>query len=416
MTQESQEIKWEENIFSVPEIYKQDYRNMNYEDVQKMFKNNEERKNKNDEIPWFDDDNTEKMEKENNSKTLKESVSNFKKNTMKQEDDKLYSFNIDKIMELEKYLKSKIFGQDNVIDQIIDNMLMYTYRTKNNEINAWIYLQFGISWSWKNYIWELIAEKLWFELEIIDISSLHFVEAWSLLWVTSWYGNWDESILQNIYERSSNNNGKVILIFDEFDKWQVTENWSCAKFLSSIMSILWNKKVRTKDTNTEIILSNFIFVFNSNYWFDNFKIDEKVAKIWFDIDEKNKQPYQNDNENHLTKKDIEKYFKKDLKVQVSVYNRLKKTNNIIIFNQINNQILENYKNEKYEELKEEISHYLWVKKHKIPKINYFHNKFQNFEINWWFRLLNYIIFEEIKLFLIKKFGLKKNIKGLKINV
>ena len=54
----------------------------------------------------------------------------------------------------------------------------------------------------------------------------------------------------------------------------------------------------------------------------------------------------------------QEYFKKELKVQVSVFNRLKKANNIIIFNQINNQILENYKNEKYEELKEEIAYYL----------------------------------------------------------
>lgn len=412
-----------ENIFKIPDVYKLDYRWKSDEESKKMMKDfiekysekNEKKDEKFDDsdVFWFEKAVFEKSDKwgKTEYKEVKKSKS-VNNNKIINED--LYSFKVNELVELEKYLKSKIFGQNEIIDQIIDNMLMHTYRTKNNETNAWVYLQFWPSWSWKNYIWELVAEKLWFELENIDISAMHFVEAWSLLWVTSWYGNWEDSILENIYNRSVTKNWNVILIIDEFDKGQITENWNCATFLSSIMSLLSNKKVRTKDTNAEIILSNFIFVFNSNYWFDNFIINEKVVKIWFDVDENNKQSDENNSPKQITTTDIEKYFKKELKVQVSVFNRLKKANNIIIFNQINNQILENYKNEKYEELKEEIAYYLWLRKEKMPKINYFNNKFENFDISWWFRLLNNIIFQEIKLYLIKRYGVKNQFKKWKL--
>lgn len=416
-----------ENIFQIPEIYKQDYRWKSDEETKQMMKDfikkysskNEKKENKKekkfDDVVEFKEVRFTEVDKWGwEIEYVEGEKPKHIKNNKKIIDESLYSFKIKELLELEKYLKSKIFGQNEVIDQIIDNMLMYTYRTKNNETNAWVYLQFWPSWSWKNYLWQLIAEKLWFELENIDVSAMHFVEAWSLLWVTSWYGNWEDSILESIYNRSISKNWNVILIIDEFDKWQITENWNCATFLSSIMSLLSNKKVRTKDTNAEIILSNFIFVFNSNYWFDNFIINEKVVKIWFDIDENNKQSDENNSPKQITTTDIEKYFKKELKVQVSVFNRLKKANNIIIFNEINNQILENYKNEKYEELKEEITYYLWLKKEKMPKINYFNNKFENFDIYWWFRLLNNIIFQEIKLYLIKRYGLKNQFKKGKL--
>lgn len=320
----------------------------------------------------------------------------------------MYSFNYKELMDLKKYLKTKIFGQNDIIDQVIDNLLMNTYRTQNNDKNLWTFLQFWPSWSGKNYLWQLIAEKLWFAYQVIDVSSMHFVEMSSLLWVTSGYWNWDQSILENIYEKSISNWKKAILIFDEFDKWQVTDNADCAKFLMSLMSILDSKKVRTKDTNVDIYLSNFIFVFNSNYGFDNFKIEKKESKkIWFETEDKNEiKKTVKQEKNSITIQDIEYYFKRILRVQVSVYNRLKKSNNIFIFNELERKILEKYKNEKYEELKQEISQHMWVDLKKLPNIEKFWDKFKNYDITRWYRWLNTIIYEEIKLSLIKKYWFK----------
>lgn len=330
-----------------------------------------------------------------------------------EEENEIYSFQIKELMDLKKYLKTKIFGQNHIIDQIVDNLLMNTFRTQNNDRNLWVFLQFGPSWSWKNYLWELIWEKLGFWYEIIDLSAMHFIEITSLLWVTSGYGNGNDSIFENIYETSLKHDKKCIIIFDEFDKWQVTDNADCAKFLMSLMSILWSKKVKTKDTNMEILLSNFIFVFNSNHWFDNFKIEENITKIGFDIEEKKKKQNKSES-NTVSIHDIENYFKKDLKVQVSVYNRLKTTNNILIYNQLEKKILDNYKKEKFNELKNEISTYMWVKKDKLPSLDKYYEKFKNYDIKRWFRGLNDIIFQEIKLELIKKYWLKSQFKNLKV--
>ncbi len=52
-----------------------------------------------------------------------------------EDDNEVYSFNIKELMDLKKYLKTKIFGQNHVIDQIIDNLLMNTFRTQNNDKN-----------------------------------------------------------------------------------------------------------------------------------------------------------------------------------------------------------------------------------------------------------------------------------------
>lgn len=51
---------------------------------------------------------------------------------------------------------------------------------------------------------------------------------------------------------------------------------------------------------------------------------------------------------------------------------------------------------------------------KFQHICEYKKKFKNYDIKRWFRWLNDIIFQEIKLELIKKYWLKSQIKNLKI--
>lgn len=83
-----------------------------------------------------------------NNKVLIDSFNNTEK------DDKLYSFKISEIIKLEKYLKSKIFGQDEIIDQYINYFMLNTYRNHNNDktyefslISDQVELEKIISWN-----------------------------------------------------------------------------------------------------------------------------------------------------------------------------------------------------------------------------------------------------------------------------
>jgi hypothetical protein len=66
-----------------------------------------------------------------------------KYNSDKDEYKDLYSFNVEELLELEKYLKSKLYGQDKVIEQYISNFLLYTYRNKENSKHLNLIFNFG---------------------------------------------------------------------------------------------------------------------------------------------------------------------------------------------------------------------------------------------------------------------------------
>ncbi|NCC71302.1 hypothetical protein EOM09_07005 [bacterium] len=51
----------------------------------------------------------------------------------------------------------------------------------------------------------------------------------------------------------------------------VTENGNMNTFFTTIMNIINNKEVYTKNNSTKIELSNFIFVFNSNLGYDQYE-------------------------------------------------------------------------------------------------------------------------------------------------
>ena len=397
----------QENIFSVPEIYKQDYRWLNEEEKNKIIKKLKEKNEENsNEISNSEEDILE--ENDNPETTELKKVCNNKKIR----NDTLYSFKIDELIKLEKYLKIKLIWQDHIIDQYMSNFLLNTYRNENNDKNLWVFFNFGPSWSWKNYIMELIAEKLDFWIYILDLSWFNYIEISSILWATDGYSN-NDSIMENISNIAQNHDWKMILIFDEIEKWLNTENWNITTFFNCIMNIINNKEVYTKNNSLKIDLSNFIFIFNSNIWFDEYenKLMNNHNKIWFNVWE-NKQI--EPEKNIIDSWYIENYFKNELKINISVYNRLHRWDNFFFFNSLNKKILKEYFIKEFRNLKVELCYNFQFMRDKLPDISLFKDKIKNFDYTTWFRWINNLIYIEIKLFLIKNYIFKKNFKKWKL--
>lgn len=413
-----------DEIFKIPEIYKQDYRWKSDEEQKQMMKNFIEKYSKKDE----------KKEKKKEKKfddviefweTRFEEVNVWWeieyregkkpkdiKNNKKVVDESLYSFKIEELLELEKYLKIRIIGQNHVIDQYISNFMLNTYRNENNDKNLWVFFNFWPSWSGKNYIMELIAEKLNFWYYIIDMSQYHFVEINSLLWATDWYST-NDSIMENINNIAEKYDWKLILIFDEIEKWMNTENWNINTFFTTIMNIINNKEVYTKNNSTKVDLSNFIFVFNSNLWYDQYenKIMNNYNKIWFDLGQNKKTKTE---KKKVDSSFIEDYFKNKLKINISVFNRLKRWNNFFFFNPLKSSLFKEYFEREFRNLKVELCYNFDVTWEKLPNLEKFSDKIKNFDYTQWFRWIRNIIYIEIKIFLMKNYIFKNHFKKWKL--
>ncbi len=414
-----------DEIFKIPEIYKQDYRGKSDEEQKKMMKDFIEKYSKKDEKTQnkkekkFDDviEFWEVRFKEVDKWNWEiEYIEGEKpkdiKNNKKIIDDSLYSFKIEELLELERYLKIKILGQNHIIDQYISNFMLNTYRNENNDKNLWVFFNFWPSWSWKNYIMELIAEKLNFWYYIIDMSQYHFVEINSLLWATDWYSS-NDSIMENINNIAEKYDWKLILIFDEVEKGMNTENWNINTFFTTIMNIINNKEVYTKNNSTKVDLSNFIFVFNSNLWYDEYesKIMNNYNKIWFDLGQNKKIKTE---KKKVDSNFIEDYFKNKLKINISVFNRLKRWNNFFFFNPLKSSLFKEYFEREFRNLKIELCYNFDITWEKLPNLEKFSDKIKNFDYTQWFRWIRNIIYIEIKIFLMKNYIFKNQFKKGKL--
>lgn len=327
----------------------------------------------------------------------------------------LYSFDVNELMELEKYLKSKIYWQDKVIEQYISYFLLYTYR--NEENSNWIgpIFNFGPTGSWKNFILKLIAERLGFWFYCLSMDQWNYCEISTILGASDWYSSNSESILEWIYNISKQFDWKLILVIDEAEKWGVSSdtNWNFSWFLTSLMNILDSRIIYTKNTNAKLDLANFLIVFNSNLGYDEF--DEKLTnnhnKIWFDIWD-NKTVIKE--EKVVDDKYIENYLKHTLKVQKSVFARLRKGDNFIFFNHLDKTVFKNYLDKKYNELIIDITDNFEVK-WKLPTLSIFKKEIDSFDYNKWFRWINNLVNLDIKILLLKKYVFKKYFnKNLKV--
>lgn len=439
----------DENIFKIPDVYKQDFRWKNQDEINKMIKefngkkssedsdynskqlkkaeiarkikeryikesNTKAKDDKFDDSDIFDFEEVEFIEVK--SKTWSKYIERDKKmirTWKKVKDDKLYSFNIEELLELEKYLKSKIIGQNHIIDQYISNFMLNTYRNENNDKNLWVFFNFWPSWSGKNYLCGLIAEKLDFWIFTIDASQYHYIELNSLLWVTDGYSNNDTSIMENINKIAEKHDWKMILLFDEIEKWMNSENWNINTFFTTIMNIINNKEVYTKNNSLKIDLSNFIFVFNSNLGFDEYenKFINNNNKIGFDIWDNHKIKVE---KKKVDLAFIENYFKNKLKISISVFNRLSVWNNFFFFNSLKSNLFKEYFEKEFRNLKIELCHNFDITREELPNLEKFNDKLKNYDYTQWFRWIRKIIYIEIKLLMIKNYIFKNQFKKGKL--
>lgn len=109
-------------------------------------------------------------------------------------------------------------------------------------------------------------------------------------------------------------------------------------------------------------------------------------------------------------------MKNILKVNISVFNRLKKGNNFIFFNHLEKKQFKKYLEKRYNDLHDEIvENYeiIW----KLPRLNFFKRDIDNFDFSKGFRWINDLVFLDFKLFLLKKFVYRKYFqKNIKIGL
>ncbi|MDD3794207.1 MAG: AAA family ATPase [Candidatus Gracilibacteria bacterium] len=416
-----------DEIFTIPDIYKQDYRGKSDEEQIQMMKNfikkhsskkEENKENKKgekfDDVIDFKEVRFTEVDKGNGEiEYIEGEKPKHLKNNKKVKDDTLYSFKIEELLELERYLKIKILGQNHIIEQYISNFMLNTYRNENNDKNLGVFFNFGPSGSGKNYLCELIAEKLDFGIFIIDLSQFHRVELNSLLGATDGYSSNDNSIMENINNISQKHNGKMILIFDEIEKGMNSENGNINTFFTTIMNIINNKEVYTKNNSTKVDLSNFIFVFNSNLGYDQYenKLMSNYNKIGFDIGENKKTKIEKKN---IDSDFIEDYFKNKLKINISVFNRLNRGNNFFFFNHLKKSLFNEYLEKEFRNLKIELCYNFNITWEKLPNLDKFNDKIKKFDYTKGFRGINDIIYIEIKLFIMKNYIFKNQFKKGKL--
>lgn len=98
-------------------------------------------------------------------------------------------------------------------------------------------------------------------------------------------------------------------------------------------------------------------------------------------------------------------MKNYMKINISVFNRLKKWNNFFFFNPLKQSLFDDYLIKKYNELQQELKQNFWNKK--IPNLSHFNEKINKFDYTKWFRGINDLIFIEFKLHIMKNVIFKK---------
>lgn len=410
-----------ENIFQIPDIYKLDYRWKSDEEQMQMMKNfitkywkkDEEKEDKFDDVIDFKEVRFEEVNVWWEIEYREAEKPKHIKNNKKVKDDTLYSFKIEELLELERYLKIKTLGQNHIIEQYISNFMLNTYRNENNDKNLGVFFNFWASGSGKNYLCELIAEKLDFWIFNIDVSQYHYIELNSILWATDGYSNNDNSIMESVNNIARKHNWKMILLFDEIEKGMNSENWNINTFFTTIMNIINNKEVYTKNNSIKIDLSNFIFIFNSNLGYDQYenKLMNNYNKIWFDIWENKKTKIEKKN---IDSDFIEDYFKNKLKINISVFNRLNRWNNFFFFNHLKKSLFNEYLEKEFRNLKIELCYNFNIAWEKLPNLDKFKDKIKKFDYTKGFRWINDIIYIEIKLFIMKNYIFKNQFKKWKL--
>jgi hypothetical protein len=238
-----------------------------------------------------------------------------------------FNFDIELINWLEKHLKSKVIGQDEVIDQIID--IFTKNMIKWNDEPSLNFSLFWKSWIWKSLIIKEMSKYLnketWsFETTVIDCSKLYTAElSTTLYWVSEWFSDWNpKGIIYNIINNMEQSDDRIwghILVLSEVDKlkWEYNKD-NIIAFFETIMQLFEERfhLVNWIKWKTNIDLWNFIIAIDTNLYLDKQIEQENENKIWFNINENNTEK----KTNNISKQDILNNLKSIL--PISVYNRI----------------------------------------------------------------------------------------------
>ncbi len=187
---------------------------------------------------------------------------------------------VEKIINLEKVLKSKVLWQDEVIEKVIDAIKRWRLSLvkRNKPIASFLFL--GPSGVWKTYIAKLLAkeffgdEKALIRVDMSELMERHSVS--KLIWTAPgyvWYEQWGmltEAVRRRPYS---------VVLFDEIEK-------ASPDVLNILLQILDEWYV--KDSKWRIVdFKNTIIIMTSNIWSEEFA--QQIPTIWFTTSEESEE-------------------------------------------------------------------------------------------------------------------------------
>jgi ATP-dependent Clp protease ATP-binding subunit ClpA len=160
-----------------------------------------------------------------------------------------------RILQLPKTLKKKLFNQDQAIDKVYKNLKVYFAGLKDKSKPIGSYLLVGPTGTGKTELAKLLAQLVDFSLVRIDMSEYGERHTVSRLIGSppSYIGYGDKTILE---KEIGNNGRKVVLLLDEMEK----AHWDLQKIFLQAMD---NSRI-TLANGTEVDFNNTLILMTSN--------------------------------------------------------------------------------------------------------------------------------------------------------
>lgn len=327
---------------------------------------------------------------------------------------KPFHFNLELINWLKRNLKKSVIWQDNVINDIIEqNFFKELLRIEKRPLAPLIL--FGNSGTGKNLIfktiWNYLNKKTWsFQTTVFDCSTIYASEIWpSLFGVSQWFktNSWEKCLLESIYEKILDEDSTVgwhIIVFSEIEKMKGSYNKSNFELLfNTVFQLIeeWECLINTVEWKVRVELTNFLFCFDSNMFFEWDYKKHKVNKIWFNIEKE--EINKNNDYQTITKDELKENIKNLL--PNSIYNRIK--HNIYVMNNFKKEDLFKIYSIEHEKIinsfnkyldKQGIDAQLWI----IPNKKDFENAIKNIDESEWARYFRFYCENKLRVDIIKK--------------
>lgn len=270
------------------------------------------------------------------------------------------------LKKMEKYLKDRVYNQNEAIDSIINVFKSRIIPTNDLPLVLMFNWTTGI---WKSYTAHLLSEFLlketWeYDLYEISCNSYNSAEFSSLWWSSSWYSKeWDKAIMEWIVEKMYQGSWNWWIIVYLTEVWKVSTNSNIKSWLNDVLkklmqnfeSRIHNFKGGSSLWNIAVDTTNIIYILDDNLLETNL---EYSSKIWFNSKEeleKDKKLFKE--KNKITRENLINYLQKEL--EPSIFNRLNQSkHNIIQFNSIDLKFVEKIFNSELNKLEASFREYI----------------------------------------------------------